>query len=804
MRKHYPKNLEEKWQKFWEKEKIYRFLPKSKKPIFSIDTPPPYVSAEKLHAGHIMSYTQADFIARFKRQRGFNVFYPMGFDDNGLPTERFVEKKYNLRKDKTTRSLFRNLCVKESRKLIKTYKKLWKKLALSVDWSLTYDTINELSQRIAQRSFIDLFKKKKVVRKEEPVIWCPFCQTSLSQADLEDREEEGYLNYIKFYAGEEELIVATTRPELIPACVSLFFNPKDERYKHLEGKKAKIPLFEREVPIFASEDVDPNFGTGLMMVCTFGDIEDIKKWKVYNLPLRIIFDERGVMNELSGPYKGLSIQEAREKIVDDLQKRDLLQKREKIIHVVNVHERCKTPVEFQVTPQWFIKVIDIKGKLKRLGGRLKWHPPFMRRKYDDWIDGLKWDWCISRQRFYGVPFPVWYCKDKVILAEEKDLPVDPLKGKPSKKILKKYKCREDEIKPEEDVMDTWMISSLTPLINARWKEKDSLMRKIYPMSLRPQGFEIIRTWLFYTMVKAFYHTNNIPWKEVMISGWGLDEKGNKMSKSLGNIIDAEDLLSRYPSDAIRYWASGAGLGRSLRFQEKEVKKGHRLMMKIWNASRFSIMNLKDFRKRKIKKFYYLDKWIQIKLQRLIKEATDYFENYEYSKAREAIELFFWHDFCDNYLEAIKYRLYNKKHPWRVSAQNTLYKVLFSILKMFAPFLPYITEEIYQLFFKKYEKEKSIHLTEWPKKENYSLGEEEKLGDLLFEITSLIRKIKAENKVSLKKEVRELLVECSSKERKKIDLIRDDLVPLNNIKNLSFGKTNEEGVKLGKIRIKVYL
>lgn len=806
MRKHYPKNLEEKWQRFWEKEKIYKFLPKSRKPIFSIDTPPPYVSAEKLHMGHVMSYTQADFIARFKRQRGFNVFYPMGFDDNGLPTERFVEKKYGLRKDKTNRNLFRKLCIKESERLIKIYKKLWQRLALSVDWSLTYHTINELSQRIAQRSFIDLYKKKKIERKEEPVIWCPRCQTSLSQADLEDREEEGLLNYIKFSSGNEELVVATTRPELIPACVALFFNPQDERYKHLEGKKAKIPLFEREVPILSSEDVDPNFGTGLMMVCTFGDVEDIKKWKLFKLPLRIIIDEKGMMNEKTGPYQGLSIEEARKKILEDLKEEGYLLKQEKIIHNVNVHERCKTPVEFRVSPQWFIKILSLKNKLKALGNKLNWYPPFMKRKYEDWLEGLKWDWCISRQRFYGVPFPVWYCKNKVILPKDKDLPVDPLREKPSKSLLKEYKCKENEVWPEEDVMDTWMISSLTPLINARWKEKDSLMRKIYPMSLRPQGFEIIRTWLFYTMVKAFYHTNNIPWKDVMISGWGLDEKGNKMSKSLGNIVEAEKVLSQYPVDAVRYWAAGATLGRNLRFQEKEIKKGHRLMVKIWNASRFSILNLRDFSpKKKIKRTYYLDRWIKIKFQKAAREATNYLENYEYAKARDVIESFFWHDFCDNYLEAVKYRLYDKSHPFRGSAQKTLYDILFGILKLFAPFLPYITEEIFQKFFRRFEKEKSIHITNWPSvsKEKGKTKDEE-LGELLFEITSFIRKFKAENKISLKKEVSHLLIEAGPSLKSKIKKIEKDLISLNHIREISFEKI-KEGIEIRNgLKLKINL
>ncbi|MDI6591991.1 MAG: valine--tRNA ligase [Patescibacteria group bacterium] len=794
MEKQYPKNLE-KWGRFWEKEKIYKFK-RDKKSIYSIDTPPPYVSAEHLHVGHVMSYVQADFIARFWRQKGFNVFYPMGFDDNGLPTERFVEKKYNIDKSKISKKNFVELCLKETRRISKIYKKFWQKIGLSIDWSLSYNTIGPLCQKISQKSFIELFKNKKIIRREEPIIWCPKCQTALSQADLIDKKESGYLNFIKFlFWNGKEAIVATTRPELIPACIALFVNPLDKRYKAFIGKKAIVPLGNYKVPILASQKVDQKFGTGLMMVCTWGDIEDIYKWKQYKLKTRLIINKDGSLNELSGVYKGLSIMEARKKILIDLEKNGFLKKKEKITHVLNVHERCKTPIEFLKAPQWFIKILDIKKTLKKQGKKINWYPKFMKVKYDNWVDNLKWDWCISRQRFYGTPFPVWYCSNcgKIILAKEKDLPVDPTQNKPP--ISRCPKCKSNKFLPETDVMDTWMTSSLTPLINARWKEKKSLIQKIYPMNLRPQGFEIIRSWLFYTVVKSFFHTKTLPWKNVMISGWGLDWEGKKMSKSLGNVIYPEEVLKKYPVDALRYWATKANLGKNLRYQEKEVENGHRLMTKLWNAFYFSFFHLKNFNINNFNynfKLYPTDQWIFSKLQETIKKSTNYFEKYEYGKARREIEDFFWKDFCNNYLELIKYRLYSKREDIiKKSAQFTLYKVFLNILKLFAPFLPYLTEEIYQLYFRKLEKVKSIHLTSWPVIEKDLLNKKIELtGDRIINLINAIRKSKSERNYSLKEEVKRLIIYCSNDMAKKLSLFVNDLKEMNNINVIEF-KTKDE-------------
>jgi len=672
---------ENHWRKYWQKNKIYQFQPKSEKSVFSVDTPPPYVSAEHLHAGHIMSYAQAEFIVRFKRMQGFNVFYPMGFDDNGLPTERFVEKKYKLDKSKVSRQDFIKLCLKETKTGAQNYKKLWHLLGISIDWSQTYSTIDDRCRKISQKSFLDLFKKNLVYRAEQPTMWCPACQTALAQADLEDKQERTYLNYIKFFpvgnADLRSLQIATTRPELLEACVALFYNPQDQRYQNL--KTAKVPIFNFEVPVLTDKNVDPKFGTGLIMVCAWGDTEDIRKWQEHKLETRPIFTEKTKPEE---------ILKKRQDILEKLKQKNLLIKQEQITHALNVHERCETPVEFVLTKQWFIKILENKNDLLKRGEELKWFPEFMKRRYFDWVKNLKWDWCISRQRYYGVPFPVWYCQGcgEIILAENMDLPIDPIE---IKKICKK--CKKLAL-PETDVMDTWATSSMTPEIIGK-----------FPKTLRPQAFGIIRTWLFYTIVKAHYHHNSLPFKDVMISGHGLDEQGRKISKRLGNYEDPQKIITEYGADALRYWATGARLGQNMRYSEKEVQKGKRTVIKLFNASRFVLINLKDFKPNKnFKPQNPADKAIFEKLQETIKQATDYFEKYEYSKARDIIDKFFWHEFCSKYIELSKNRLDQDN-------KNCLYFCLINILKLYGPILPFITEEIWH----KLGNKKSIHLSQWP-------------------------------------------------------------------------------------------
>ncbi|MCL4387241.1 MAG: valine--tRNA ligase [Patescibacteria group bacterium] len=748
------KEREEHWRKFWEEKDVYRFDEDSKKPIYSVDTPPPYVSAEHLHTGHIMSYSQAEFIVRFKRMQGFNVYYPMGFDDNGLPTERFVEQKYEIDKSKITRKEFVELCLKETKLGSQNYRDLWRSLGISVDWSKTYSTINKLSQKIAQWSFLDLYKKGKIYKTKMPTLWCVHCQTAIAQADLEAEERKSKLNYIEVEVENgEKLTFATTRPELLPACMGISVHPDDKRYKRLIGKKAKLPLIGREVLIFGDETVDPKFGTGAAYFCSYGGAEDIE-WLHRHPEVESfhILGPNGRFNELGGKYAGLKVSEAREKILADLKTSGALVKQEEIENVTYVHERCGTDVEYISTEQWFIKIVEAKDEFLKRGKELNWFPKKMYRIYEDWVKSLKWDWCISRQRYYGVPFPVWYCADcrEIILPDKNDLPVDPTADKPKKGCLK---CKSSKIKPETDVFDTWMTSSLTPLIGLRLVKED-LWEKLYPENLRPQAFEIIRTWLFYTVVKSYYHFKGLPFKDVMISGHGLDEKGRKISKRLGNYIIPDRIIEQFGADALRYWATGAKLGGNMRWNEDEVKKGKRTVTKLWNAARFVFDTVGSAIPATVPALEEADLWLLHNLNKTVHEATAYFEAYEYSLARNEIDDFFWKIFTDYYIEFVKHRVYGEDKKSKEVAAYTLYNAILTLVKLYAPIMPFITEEIYQEFFKERSKTESIHLSNWPEtvKEWHYPEKKHREFQKVLSVIDAVRAYKTQNGISLGKEI----------------------------------------------------
>ena len=782
------KKSEKELQKLWNKNKIYAFDKKSKKKIYSIDTPPPTISGS-IHMGHAFSYTHADIIARYKRMNNLNVFYPFGFDNNGLPTERLVEKEKNIQAKKMPREEFNKLCLQVSKEYENRFKEFWGNLGLSVDWNLLYSTIDQKVIKLSQRSFIELYKNKREYRKEAPTIWCPECQTAIAQVELEDKELSSTFNDILFEVDGKHIIIATTRPELLSSCVAVFVHPDDERYQYLIGKEAKVPLFNYKVPILADKKVDPEKGTGIVMCCTFGDLADIDWWYAYNLPLRISIRTDGFMDKIARKYEGLAIREARKQIIEDLKKNKLLTSQKSIKHSVNVHERCGTEIEFLVTKQWFIKYLDLKKEFLVLGRKLNWHPKHMKVRYDNWVYGLKWDWLISRQRYFGVPFPVWYCKKchEVILAEDKQLPVDPLINKPEKKC----KCGSKEFIPEKDVMDTWATSALTPYINAKWKEDEKTFKKIFPMDLRPQAHDIITFWLFNSVVKSYLHNKKLPWKDVVISGHGLDQHGRKMSKSKGNIINPIELLEKYPADAIRYWATGSKLGDDLAYQEKDVETGVKTIIKLWNASKFSFSHLNDFKKEKVK-LEFFDKWVLSKLNRIIDESTKDLEKYEYHKLKMLISSFFWSTFSDNYLEIIKDRLYNpdrRGKESRKSAQYTLYHSLLSILKLYAPIMPFITEEIYLSYYEGKEKTKSIHISDWPKADKKMIDNKiEKIGDKAVKIISDVRKFKSENNKSLKAEI---ILTLDKKDQKDFKNLLNDLKAVTNAKEIKFGKFRVE-------------
>ena len=773
--------VEKKCQDFWEKERVYRYDPSSEKEIFSVDTPPPYVSAAHLHVGHAASYSQAEFVIRYQRMKGKNIFYPMGFDDNGLPTERYVEQTHKVNKKTISRADFRKLCLEETKKGGKVYENLWRSMGLSVDWSLFYSTIDEHCRRTSQKSFIDLYQKGRMYRSNEPVLWDTHFETALAQADLDTISRKGTLYDVAFSSPDgQDLIISTTRPELLCACVALYCHPEDSRYQFLIGKTAIVPLFNYEVPIKTSTDVDPEFGTGLMMVCTFGDGEDVKKWKLDQLQTRLCLTSDGKLNDLAGPYAGLPTQEAKSKVAKDLEEKGFLRGKKTVDQNVSVAERSGTPVEFQMIPQWFIKILDLKEDFLKRGAEINWHPDFMKVRLETWINGLKYDWNISRQRFYGVPFPVWYCKEcgEVVLPLEDHLPVDPLEEACPVSVCSK--CGAKEFIPEADVMDTWMTSSLTPLINANWvKTSNSFGNgKVYPMSIRVQAHEIIRTWLFYTLIKSHLHTNSLPWKDVMISGWGLSEQGKKISKrDLESLTDKDgfnrynpdSVIEKYGADALRFWAAGSHLGYDFRYQEKDVKAGRKLVVKLWNAARFCLMQLEGFdpkaERMPIQERTVEDRWLYQELYHVVEKATKAFDQYDYATARDVLEKFFWMTFCDNYLEIVKDRFWNKERyddTYRRSAQETLWEVLRILLSLFAPFVPFVTEEIYQQIYRSFEPYTSLHISSWPVADS-SWQTDVSDMKVLLAVLNTVRQLRTQRQISQGKQLLSLTIDVSKAE-----------------------------------------
>ena len=774
--KEFPKNYnftenEKKWQQIWQEKQIYAYNPNvSKEETYVIDTPPPTISGQ-LHIGHVYSYTQTDFIVRFQRMIGKNIFYPIGFDDNGLPTERLVEKQKQIKAYNIDRSEFIKICEEVVESEEEKFRSLFNQIALSVDWSLEYQTISPLSRKISQMSFLDLVQKEEVYRANQPILWDPVDGTALAQADIEDKEKTSSMNYITFKTEQgDSLTIATTRPELLPACVAVFYHPDDGRYKHLEGKSAITPLFNEKVPLLADPLVQQDKGTGLVMCCTFGDQTDITWWKTHNLPLKTIITKKGTIDfqhEIS--IDGLKIKEARTKIIDILKKQELLIKQEEITHTVKCAERSGAPLEILTVPQWFVKTISHKEELLKRANELNWHPKNMKIRLENWINAISWDWCISRQRYFGVPFPVWYSKKvgeegKILYADISQLPVDPLRDLP-------IGYSKEEVEPDLDVMDTWATSSVSPQLSTHGISDDFAVNKdrhdkLFPMDLRPQAHEIIRTWAFYTILKAHLHQNTLPWKNIMVSGWCLAEDRSKMSKSKGNVLVPEKLLEQYGSDIIRYWSANSKLGADTAYSEDVMKNGKRLVNKLWNAFKFVSIHF-DKLKGEDKKAKLLDvkekitnefdQWIINKLVELVKLATNELQNYEYANAMHLTEKFFWAVFCDNYLEISKTRSYdeeNKNPQGQYSSILTLYHVMQTLLKLFAPFMPHITEELYQILYS----ENSIHVKgSWVNYGDLNYEIDAKGAEGLLEILDIVRKFKTEKNLSIKAPIKLLEV-----------------------------------------------
>lgn len=774
-------------QQFWADNNIYKFVPDKSRPIYSIDTPPPTVNGS-LHIGHIFSYTQAEMIARYKRMRGYNVFYPFGFDDNGLPSERLVEKENGIKAKDLTRSEFCEKCVETTRKYEAEFKALWQSMGFSCDWDLQYTTVSSEVQKLSQKSFIELAQAGHAYIKESPVLWCTECQTSIAQAELDSKDVPSSFNYMSFVGEDGQIEIATTRPELLYGVVCVFVNPDDERYKSMIGKQVRVPLYDFAVPVIADSKADISKGTGAVMCATFGDATDMEWVEQYGLPCKNVILSDGTISPDVPFIGGMYVKKARKEIIRLLEENGLLLKTEPITHTVSVHERCGTEVEIIPSKQWYIDILSKKDELLAAGDRVKWHPASMKNRYITWVENLKWDWCISRQRYFGVPFPVWYCKKcgRPHFANIEDLPVNPLET-PYDGICE---CGCTEFVPESSVFDTWATSSITPLINKNTAEKYGIVDGFMPMSMRTQAHEIIRTWAFYTIAKSLYHTGDIPWEDTMICGFVLAKPGEKISKSKGNAkLTPQALIDTYSADLIRYWAASAKLGTDTYFDQQEMQDASkRTITKLWNSSKFVLSHLSDFDPNYVPSVKLpIDLWLIQRTNQTILDACKLLDQYEIGLARKVVDDLFWKDLCDNYIEIAKERLYEPQvhgYEERRSAQAAIYYCLLSVLKMYSIYIPHLTEYIYQKGFRDFVGSVSIHQTVWP--EVKELDDDLLLfGEQLKAAVSLMRKFKSENNLSMRAEIDKFVVSGSKQFTDWFTATESDLIACSHASRVIF-------------------
>ena len=824
--------IEARWSRQWQLEGTYTFDRTAERDtVFSIDTPPPTASGS-LHVGHVFSYTHTDIIARFQRMRGKAVFYPIGWDDNGLPTERRVENFYGVRCDALTayqpdfkpsepipskradftvisRRNFIELCHELTAIDEQAFRAMFVQLGLSVDWSLTYATIDERSQRASQRALLRNYQRGELYSQEAPCLWDVTFQTAVAQAELEEREIAGAYHTLRFDSPDgAALLVATTRPELLMACVALVAHPDDARYQSLFGQTVRSPIFDAHVPVLAHPLGDPDKGTGLAMVCTFGDLTDVIWWRELQLPTRSVLGKDGRLlpetpswlttprsQEAYAALAGRNLSQARTQLVSMLRECGAMQGEPRPIqHAVKFFEKGDRPLEILATRQWYLRnggrEIDLRASLLAAGQALDWHPPHMLRRYEHWVGGLNGDWLISRQRTFGVPIPFWYRLDAEgetdysapIIACEDSLPVDPSLDTPPG-YRPEQRGQPNGFVGEQDIMDTWATSSLTPQIAGGWGDNDALFANIYPMDLRPQGHDIIRTWLFSTLVRSQFEHGCAPWRTVALSGWILDPDRKKMSKSKGNVVTPQALLDQYGSDGVRYWAASARLGSDTAFEEQQMKIGRRLAVKLFNLSRlvqaFARDDIEDINQP-------LDQAMLKRLGAVVRDATSALEQYDYSGALSRIEGFFWW-FCDDYVELVKRRAYR---PEGHSARNALAHALNVQQRLFAPFLPFVCEEVWQPWHCG-----SVHTASWPHEDASPDASVERLLMNVSTVLSAIRKAKSDTRQSMKAPVARVEWVDTAAQLEMMKGVRHDLIEAGQVEALVFMEGIEQKVEV---------
>ena len=837
--------LEEKWALKWQTDGTYRFRREATRAeVYSIDTPPPTVSGS-LHVGHVFSYTHTDVVARYQRMQGKEVYYPMGWDDNGLPTERRVQNYFGVRCDPSlpyvenftppyeggdnksskaadqipiSRKNFIELCEKLTAEDELQFEALWRQLGISVDWDQTYQTISPSAQKVSQQAFLNNLSRGEAYQSMAPTLWDVTFRTAVAQAELEDRDQPGAYHRIGFDGPNGKVFIETTRPELIPACVALVAHPDDERYQPLFGKSVTTPLFGVEVPVLSHHLAQIDKGSGIAMICTFGDLTDVIWWRELDLPNRAIIGWDGRLLE-SAPdaitsAKGLEIYaelagkttfSAKTRLVELLMESgDMVGEPKPITHPVKFFEKGDRPLEIVSTRQWYIrnggKDADLRSRLLELGKQLKFHPDFMKVRYENWVNGLTGDWLISRQRFFGVPIPVWYALDaqgnpdfdKVLVPNSESLPIDPSTDVPAGYTESQRGVANGFI-GEVDIMDTWATSSLTPQLGGGWLDDPEKFAKVFPYDLRPQGQDIIRTWLFSTVLRAQQEHGVLPWSDAAISGWILDPDRKKMSKSKGNVVTPNDLLVEHSSDAVRYWAASARLGTDAAFDTGQMKIGRRLAIKILNAAKFVLSF--DAPAAGASATEAIDQSLLLNLAQVVKEATAAFDAYDHTKALEVAEKFFW-NFTDDYLELVKERAYGQggfSEAEQASALVALRTSLLTLLRLFAPFLPFTTDEVWSWW---QTETGSIHRNAWPKAEELEAGLDSGNLDLLpLASTALFgtRKAKSDAKASMKAEVLEATLNAPADTISRLELLAPDLKAAGRIGNLNFKSGTELSV-----------